>query len=678
MSRSARSLSTLVLAMFVTSAETDAQGRRRALEHPTPRYDAAWSEGGYASLVSVTQGGSVGLHIASGVTPLEIEIVNLAEESRVLQRIQATSTAQDCSGRFVSGCGWMLTTTVDVPQSWPSGYYAARFLTRQGRRHAFFIVREDDPGRTARTLIVSSTHTYQAYNTFGGASLYTPRSASVSYARPYTQHAGQGRFPTWEKPFLEWMREEGRRFEVASDVDLEDPTLLGNYDLVVIVGHSEYWTASAREHLESFVASGGHVAVFGGNTMWWQIRLEDGNRTIVGFKEQARFDPLSGVNDAVVTTHFFSAPVFDPENTILGTSFRNAGYTNFIPGTPGHDMLPLEERVGWTVTAPDHWVYEGTGVSRGTEFGKAAVGLEVDGALYTCDRDGNVITDGSDGTPQNFHILAVAPADEGRGTMGIHTTRSGGTVFNAATQHWAQALSIDPVVAQITRNVLDRLSRGTPLPYDGIDSPVLTQDTFNCPTLGPRVLPGWRSGGGPRGALTTRCAYEGPAGLELSGAEDIILGRALTPAPPALNHVEIRAYVNVDDYRLVDERLTLLVLQRRGIGPLSQPALVQFNFDGRSHAVRLAIRDSAGTFTASEYATLGSGWHLLELSWRSPGTVTLTIDERSSLALQNHDPSQTVNDVAIEYEAVADPDQFVCVDAFAAATEKLGPVPALR
>jgi hypothetical protein len=212
-----------------------------------------------------------------------------------------------------------------------------------------------------------------------------------------------------------------------------------------------------------------------------------------------------------------------------------------------------------------------------------------------------------------------------------------------------------------------------------VDSPILTRDHFNCPTLGPRVLPGWRSGGGPRGELTSRCAYEGPAGLELAGAREIALGRALNATGAGLKHVELRAYVNVDGFALDDERLSLFVLQDRRTGTLTQPALVQFNFDGESRGVRLAIRDSSQQFTASEYATLSPGWHLLELSWRSPGPVTLTIDGTRTLTLQNGDANQSVNDVAVEHTKPSDdPAHFVCVDAFAAGTERLGPVPALR
>jgi len=70
---------------------------------------------------------------------------------------------------------------------------------------------------------------------------------------------------------------------------------------------------------------------------------------------------------------------------------------------------------------------------------------------------------GEDGTPADFTILGVgdvARAGWGAGnraaTLGLHAP--GGTVFTAATTDWSRVLAQgSPAVAQITRNVLDRL-----------------------------------------------------------------------------------------------------------------------------------------------------------------------------------------------------------------------------
>jgi hypothetical protein len=141
---------------------------------------------------------------------------------------------------------------------------------------------------------------------------------------------------------------------------------------------------------------------------------------------------------------------------------------------------------GYAVQQPEHWVFRGTGVRRGETFGKATspplVGYECDGAPL--ERSGDephlfVVAPRAQrhGTPAGFQALAVGlldaewqelPPREGyperagihSATMGIYSRN--GTVFTAATTDWAQALTTgqDSRIEQITRNVIDRLSRG--------------------------------------------------------------------------------------------------------------------------------------------------------------------------------------------------------------------------
>jgi hypothetical protein len=87
-------------------------------------------------------------------------------------------------------------------------------------------------------------------------------------------------------------------------------------------------------------------------------------------------------------------------------------------------------------------------------------------------RDGKPFFTGSDGISEHYRIIAIADAAGGglNEEMGIHhdrfystvavnETEFKGTVFTAATMEWAHGLYRDrSPVAQITRNVLDRLA----------------------------------------------------------------------------------------------------------------------------------------------------------------------------------------------------------------------------
>lgn len=672
----------VVLALVVIALPAEA--RRRAAASPAPPFDAAWTQGGYADRTSVVQGGNITFHIATTVTPFRLSIVNLANPTQVIRQVDnLTSREQNCSGRYRIGCGWAATTTMNVPASWPSGYYGASFPTAFGERWIMFVVRSANPGRSTTTLLVSPTNTYQAYNAFGGRNLYPSaddnRASHLSFDRPYHENAGLGRFTVWEDEFVTWMASESRTVDVATDNDLEDPTLLGNYGAVLFVGHSEYWTAAARRNLETYVANGGHVAIFSGNTMWWQVRLEESGRLLVGWKEPT-FDPALNTNEELVTVHWWDEPIYDPENRIIGSSFRHGGYSNRIGDT--FEMLPLEQRIGYTVTDPTSWVFAGANVSRGTTFGALAAGLEVDGVLFNCDVNGNIAgAEGSTGTPLNFRILATTPASGGHGVIGYYTTPSGGAVFNAGTQNWSYGLGFDPVVTTITRNVLDRFASGGPLPYEPVTSSILVQDTFNCPHPTETMLPGWRGTLGEAKA-SARCAYEGRAGLDLSGTGKILLARNFTPTNVPLEHVESRLYVKLDDFQKRGRFPTpIFTLQYRehGLAAVRQAAYVEVDVVDGAKAVRVARRDSAGAFAASEWTTLPNGWHLIEMSWRSPGAIVLKIDEAVKSTIENPDATQVANEIVVDFPRAETGDGgFACVDAIAAGTEALGSVPGIR
>lgn len=680
-----RSLTTVLTVLVMLAFAGSADARRRAISHPEPPFHVAYTEGGYADRTSVMQGAAIDLHIATSSSPFMLKIVNLADPANVRLMRMLTSAPRNCSGRAAQGCDWPVTTTVDVPESWPSGYYAATFPTTFGERSIIFVVRESDPGSYSRTVLISPTHSYQAYNDFGGKSLYPAtwpeRALEVSFDRPYTTGAGLGRYTSWEKHFVDWMAREGRPFEVITDSDMEDPAVLSRYDLAVLVGHSEYWTAAGRATLEEFSRNGGHLAILGGNTMWWQVRLDENGRTLVGYKhDAAKYDPALQTASNLVTTNFFAPPVNQPENRILGTSFRNGGYANRNDNPAAFELKPLAERTPYRVTNASHWVFDGTSLANGSFFGRDVAGLEVDGVVFNCDAAGNVIgPDGSDDAPLNYHILAVVPASFGWGTMGIHVSSAGGAVFNAATQGWVGGLDSNETIQRITANVLDRLGSGVRLMYDPVQTAIVAQDTFNCP----RTLiasPGWRGDTG-RGSVTQSCAYEGPGGLELSGAEGIALSRRIAPAGSARDHVELRFYLNADGMaQRTVHPMPVVTLQNRSGTIVRQVAMVEIDASAGSKRIRIARRDPEGIFAVNgNWIDLSPGWHLVEATWRSPGALQLQIDGGAMQTLDNPFAGQTANEMVIE---LAKPELtgegLVCVDAIAAATQRLGGTPALR
>ena len=155
-------------------------------------------------------------------------------------------------------------------------------------------------------------------------------------------------------------------------------------------------------------------------------------------------------------------------NQLTGIGFLSGGYHK------SHGQF-MDGKGSYTVHRPDHWIFEGTGLKQGDEFGgkDSIVGYECDGCEFTME-DGLPVPTGRDGTPLEFIILGTAPAkwhpddahwyesfdQEKVGASVLGTYTRGGTVFTCGSTDWAHGLrGRDPIVERITRNVLGRLSQ---------------------------------------------------------------------------------------------------------------------------------------------------------------------------------------------------------------------------
>ena len=493
---------------------------------------------GYCWPQSVAAGGEVALHLSSsGARPVAVEIARVGAGRTVVwsDTVDAADhpTPRDASAH---GCDWPAAATVPVGDDWTSGYHEVLLTIdvdgRQRQSHAFFVVRPT-AGSTNTILLPLATNTWHAYNDFGGRNLYnggTHASLRRPMARGYLYKpdgagrrvtttnppdrdmnthvgylrqnhlsgwAGSAGWPDWEWPFVAWAERNGYGIDVVTNADLEEhPSIVDRYRLLLSVGHDEYWSGPMRDTVEGFIARGGNVAFFSGNTALWQVRLEDrvdGVATVmVGYKGQFKDDPVYDTDRIGELTSIWSDHLIGrPENEMTGVSFNRGGYHR------------IGKRVtngagGYTVYRPDHWIFSGTGIGYGDVLGAraTAVGYECDGCDYTV-VDGLPHPTGSDGTPESFEILAMAPAahftrttaarppaphepseieflasrlfdsrDEaaveriahGQAMLGSYTSPGGGTVVTSGSTDWAHGLAgRDEQIEQITRNVLDRL-----------------------------------------------------------------------------------------------------------------------------------------------------------------------------------------------------------------------------
>src|SRR6185295_14824799 len=215
--------------------------------------------------------------------------------------------------------------------------------------------------RHADMVVQTSDTTWQAYNQYGGASLYCGgplsnagsaysclgRAAKVSYNRPIDtrQHDPQSFLFNAEYPMVRWLEANGYDVKYISGVDTERHAadLRGALKpkAFLSVGHDEYWSAGQRASVEAARGEGVHLAFFSGNEMYWKTRWEpsiDGSgapyRTLVSYKDTLggiKHDPEPGVSTGTWRDTRFGPPIADggrPENSVTGTIWTvNAGTT---------------------------------------------------------------------------------------------------------------------------------------------------------------------------------------------------------------------------------------------------------------------------------------------------------------------------------------------------------------
>ncbi len=420
----------------------------------------------YLSSFSVSQGQSINLYTSTTSPTYNLKIYRLGIGQHLVKSfsgLHGTNYSVPANG-WTQGARWANPVPIHIANNWAGGLYRAVLKTPSYSKLLNFSVKENNPGSKSKILLLDNATTNVAYNNWGGKSLYSFNSSGsiksnkVSLLRP-----GQNVARRQQQEFTAWADKMNIPIEHASIMDLQNtPSLLSHYDTVVLAGHSEYWSKSMRDAYDSFVHNGGNAMILSGNTMWWQIRLE-GNQQVA--YKNAENDPLNGVNNALVTTNWYKNPVNDPENRSTGVSWRNGGYVNsqgFLLASKGYG--------GYTVTDANNWIYNGTTLKNGDTFGQqeGIVGYETDGALFKWVNGKPVVT-GKDGTPLDFNILGISPAETPRGsgnaTMGIFQLPGGGDVFNAATVNWADGLwnlnnSIiaNANVSTMTYNVLKKFS----------------------------------------------------------------------------------------------------------------------------------------------------------------------------------------------------------------------------
>jgi hypothetical protein len=440
---------------------------------------------GYASDVSTAEGEPISFHLSSAQPDVTVTLYRLGWYgglgARPVMRwrnvdVAAQPAAVTDPRTGMVRAAWAPAVTATTSGGWVSGLFVAVLAPTGGQpQYVPLIVRETSP--SAPILFVSSASTHQAYNTWGGKSLYPDESTGAptitgqanaviaTWDRPVADYRGGSLMLRWEYPFVRWMESRGYDVGYCADFDLErHPELLTGRRLLVFVGHPEYWSVGMRRSLEAAIAAGTNVAFFSADEVYWRVRYDrvgDSAFRAVTCYRNAEIDPLAKIDPTVATTKWRDPPSKDPESRVIGQMY---GHVVSVPAN-------------FVCSAPDHWLYEGTGMVAG------------DGIVNLVGQEYDRFWTGAGLSPDGTQILATSPvvpnlqhetsiygspsADEPVHPVHnatIYTAASGATVFSAGTMQWSWALDdwgspsyagvrtpLDWRVGRMTSNVLDRL-----------------------------------------------------------------------------------------------------------------------------------------------------------------------------------------------------------------------------
>src|SRR5712671_6848712 len=251
---------------------------------------------GFATDISVNRGDTVHFKIDTAAPTIKIDLYRLgyyagngARKVATISSIAGTNQP-NCLTASTTGlidCGnWAETASWAVPSTAVSGIYIAKLtrLDTSGTSHIVFIVR-DDAG-TSDVLFQTADPTWQAYNDYGGNSLYVGgpgtnpgRAYKVSYNRPFNTRGDSAQ--DWlfnaEYPMLRWIEANGYNVSYFTGVDTDrlGTSLLTQHRIFVSTGHDEYWSGPQRAHVETARGSGVNLAFFSGNEVFWKTRWEN-------------------------------------------------------------------------------------------------------------------------------------------------------------------------------------------------------------------------------------------------------------------------------------------------------------------------------------------------------------------------------------------------------------------
>jgi hypothetical protein len=404
--------------------------------------DPAWNQtiNGYNNQISYNAGDTVDVFL-SGPANANTSIRLFDTQGNVAFETSTAINPQVIKSQkpWVEGFMYEKTFSFKIPSNFKSGIYT-------WNKKIPLIVRSNN--KTVDITVVYPSNTVNAYNYAGGRSLYAPdgdnRSMVVSFLRSHT---------IWYQKFYEWLDEQVYSINYVADSDLDDYNEIAQSSMVVIAGHSEYWTRQARQNIDAFIQSGRNVIILSGNTMWWQVRYAPQQNLMICYKGNPA-DPLSGTE--YNTINWPQKSLNYPVYPSIGVDYTQGGFGQTLP----------DRWDGYKIVNDKSPILAGTSLKNGDM-------LHIKSTEYDCIPVVKMIPQDSTEIPAiDYHKLKCYKAEligydfaqnlvhgaykqQGLGTFVVYQqTNKTGTVVNTATMDWCWNIIYDEFKV-MTKNMID-------------------------------------------------------------------------------------------------------------------------------------------------------------------------------------------------------------------------------
>jgi N,N-dimethylformamidase beta subunit-like, C-terminal len=450
---------------------------------------------GYATATSVHTGNDIGLRISTKRRePYSIDIYRLGyyqgHDGRHIERLgpfngRPQPKCITVKATHMITCPWHTSVRLHVPRTWTSGVYFAVLTTSRSHYQSeiTFTVRDSRP---ADIVYVSPVNTYQAYNNFPydppakdnwnsdahprtGTSLYdynSPKTAKfhdgrpavkVSFNRPYCSqygNPGNGGLTDFEPFTIAFLEQHGYDVTYTTDVDVDErPNSLLDHKIVLISGHSEYWSARAYDAAYAARDAGVNLFFLASNEIYWHVRYQNDapghtHRIVIGYKDFKR-DPIADPAKRTIQWRQQGRP----EQELSGVQFPSPdGYMDW----GGQPLVPINT---------DRWPFAGTGLKDGVPVKGELAGYEID--AYDPHYPAPAATWRRLLTSSPFTNYNGDPYTQ---NSSVYRAHSGALVFATGSMDWAWALSpggssdgtknnVRHSLQRLTQNVLHRMLR---------------------------------------------------------------------------------------------------------------------------------------------------------------------------------------------------------------------------